>query len=102
MGENALVFNENSREEQFRYLYLNNVNLALQSSMHSKTTPLTVECIRMLMAMHHDLREEGSCNEIIIKSHSNGWIVGCKAPETGREFFLLLDESYTELSEIEG
>jgi len=50
--------------------------------------------------LRHNLREEGS-NEVIVKTKHGGWIVGRRATQSHREFFLLLDERTTSMQEVQ-
>ena len=43
-------------EENFRFLYFNSMNLALKSSLYSKSSPLSVETIKVLREMHADFQ----------------------------------------------
>jgi hypothetical protein len=48
----------------------------------------------------HSIREEG-CTEVCVKTRHHGWVVGRRATQSHREFFLLLEEKIANLAEIQ-
>lgn len=88
-------------KDPFRFLYFNRMNMALKSSLHDRSRSLSTDLIQMLMKLHHDLNSEASPEEIIVKTRTSGWIVGKRDSIESREYFLLLDDSITELHEVQ-
>ena len=88
-------------DSAFRFLYFNHMNLALKTSLSSKTAPLTLEVIKVLRSIHDEfLRSPAAPNEICVRTRSDGWVIGRKSTATSREFFVLLDERAGELTDV--
>jgi len=101
------------QEDPFRFLYFNHMNLALKTALNSKGGPqLTMETIKLIRNIHSDFSttsfkkkkvmesKAGVC-EVIIRTRSNGWVVGRRANQSHREFFVLIDDKVGTLPEIQ-
>jgi hypothetical protein len=93
-----------SPDDSFRFLYFNHMNLALKTSLSSKSAPLTVEVIKVLRAMHADFIRAGADahapTEVCVRTRADGWVIGRRSTQTSREFFVLLDERAGELTDV--
>ena len=80
------------------------MNLALKTSLSSKSAPLTVEVIKVLRAMHADFIRAGADahapTEVCVRTRADGWVIGRRSTQTSREFFVLLDERAGELTDV--
>jgi hypothetical protein len=106
------VHNTSSRlESKFRFLYFNHMNLALKTSLNSSTSPLSMEAIKIIRTMHADFATKSFKNkdvshqdfgpdEVCVKTRNQGWIVGRKATQSHREFFVIVDEGAGNLADI--
>ncbi len=47
-------------------------------------------------------RSAPEVSEVCVKTAAHGWVVGRRATQTHREFFVLLDEKVGPLSEVQG
>jgi len=73
----------------YRFLYFNHMNLALKSSIELSHMPH--DLLRSIRQIHRDFINSQQ-HEVCMKIRPHGWIVGRKATQTHREFFVLLDE----------
>lgn len=51
--------------------------------------------------LQHSILNEG-CTEVCVKTRSHGWVIGRRATQSHREFFLLLEDKIGNLAEIQG
>jgi hypothetical protein len=49
----------------------------------------------------HAIREEGS-TEVCVKTRNHGWVVGRRATQSHREFFMLMEDKVASLAEVQG
>ena len=82
--------------EPYRFLYYNAMNLAVKCTFDPSS--VTAEALRVMRDMHNAWSRkggraaaDGSC-ESVVRLRSAGWVVGRKALQSHREFFLLLDD----------
>ena len=91
-----------STDQQYRFVYFNEMNLAIKSSIHAKrsTTLVSVspDIMRILVDIHSDLEKSKSGGEIVTKTLADCWIVGKKSG--CREFFVILNQKNATLVEI--
>ena len=91
----AQELNENSThsapDPQYKYLYSNNMNLAVKSTLHAVVYPYefqaSTELMRLLADMHDDF-ERSKDGEIFIRTRDDTWVVGRRSDQ--REFFVVL------------
>ena len=91
----AQELNENSVhssiEPLYKYLYFNNMNLAVKSTLHAVGFPyefqISTELMRLLADMHDDF-ERSKDGEIFIRTRDDTWVVGRRSDQ--REFFVVL------------
>jgi hypothetical protein len=113
-------------EDPYRFLYFNHMNLALKTSLDIKTAPLSMATIRLIRSIHADFAEyeysssflgahlpcarsafrskasRSTATEVCARTAENGWVVGRRAAQSHREFFVLVDDKVGSLSDIQG
>jgi len=91
---------QQGHEDHWRYLYFNEMNLALKSSMRSrKSAEISSEVMTTLNDMHAKLDDrDQNCTEICVKQQKEGWIVGRKSNE--RLLYAILESKGSTLAEI--
>jgi len=96
------------QEDQFRFLYFNHMNLALKTSLSAKSSPLNMDTIRLIRSIHADFitsqskrHDSYATSEVCVKTKTSGWVVGRRANQSQREFFVLIDEKIGNLSDIQ-
>ena len=89
-------------DQQYRFLYFNQMNLAIKSSIHAKkssqVTGVTPEMMRLLVDIHGDFDKVDQDGEMIMKNLSDCWIVARRSDR--REFFVILNQKNANLVEI--
>lgn len=107
------------------------MNLALKTSLDIKTAPLSMATIRLIRSIHADFAEyvtsfadvmltdvvcyaavscsafrskanRSTATEVCAKTADNGWVVGRRAAQSHRQFFVLVDDKVGSLSDIQG
>eukprot|EP00455_Lapot_gusevi_P005608 TRINITY_DN12406_c0_g1_i3.p1 TRINITY_DN12406_c0_g1~~TRINITY_DN12406_c0_g1_i3.p1 ORF type:complete len:497 (+),score=115.53 TRINITY_DN12406_c0_g1_i3:65-1492(+) len=92
---------DKNQESQYRFLYFNHMNLALKTSLSSKNIPLSLETIKVLRSIHTDFTTNAqSASEVCVRTRNDGWVIGRKSSQTHREFFVLLDEKFGDLTDV--
>merc|ERR1712166_1106825 len=86
-----------SPEEPWKYIYFNQMNLALKSSLRSQGVPATVMRTLNEMLAHFEKNKQDNA-EICVRQQKDGWIVGRKSNE--RLLFALLESKSSTLAEI--
>ena len=87
-------------EEPWRYLYFNEMNLALKTSIKTKkATEIGPEVMSVLNEMHTMLTSQHqACTELCVRQQKEGWIVGRKSNE--RLLYAILESKGSTLAEI--
>lgn len=89
-------------DQQFRFLYFNQMNLAIKSSIHARkpslVTSLNPDMMRLLVDIHTDFDQNDGDGEMIMKNLADCWIVGRKSEK--REFFVILNQKNASLVDI--
>jgi len=84
-------------DEQYKYIYFNQMNLAIKASIRSKGAELTKETIKMLNEIHSDFEKKLS-SEVTIRTQSDRWIVAKKVDY--REFYVIFDNKNINILEV--
>ncbi|KAI6651632.1 hypothetical protein LOD99_4883 [Oopsacas minuta] len=91
----AQELNENSTssssDAQYKFLYCNNMNLAVKSTLHSVSYPYEFQASNELMRLLADMHDDFECSkhgEIFIRTRDDTWVVGRRSDQ--REFFVVL------------
>ncbi|KAF2069222.1 hypothetical protein CYY_009458, partial [Polysphondylium violaceum] len=84
-------------DEQYKYIYFNQMNLAIKASIKSKGAELTKETIKMLNEIHSDFEKKLS-SEVTIRTQSDRWIVAKKVDY--REFYVIFDNKNINILEV--
>ncbi|EFA75224.1 hypothetical protein PPL_11299 [Heterostelium album PN500] len=87
-------------EEQYKYIFFNQMNLAIKASLKLKGVELTKETLKILNEMHADFENRPDISESTVKTQNDRWIVGRKTDS--REFYVIFDTKTTSLLEING
>ncbi|GAM23629.1 hypothetical protein SAMD00019534_068040 [Acytostelium subglobosum LB1] len=85
-------------EEQYKYIFFNQMNLAIKASLKLKGGEMTKETIKILNEMHSDFEKKPDITEATVKTQNDRWIVGRKTDS--REFYVIFDTKNTNLIEI--
>eukprot|EP01128_Nolandella_sp_AFSM9_P005116 TRINITY_DN2429_c0_g1_i1.p1 TRINITY_DN2429_c0_g1~~TRINITY_DN2429_c0_g1_i1.p1 ORF type:complete len:457 (-),score=95.08 TRINITY_DN2429_c0_g1_i1:100-1395(-) len=92
LGEHARKI---STSKEFQFLYFNNMNLALKSSLPFETLPQAL--VEVLNRIHADF-ERDLVDEVLVGTYANGWVVGRKSDQ--REYYIVFDQQSSNLLEI--
>ncbi|KAM9947332.1 hypothetical protein ACTFIT_000655 [Dictyostelium discoideum] len=84
-------------DEQYKYIYFNQMNLAIRSPIKPKGPELNKETMKLLNEIHADF-EGGLSSEIIVKTQQDRWIVAKKIDF--REFYIMFDNKNSSILEI--
>eukprot|EP01133_Synstelium_polycarpum_P005960 gene5960-6903_t len=85
-------------EEQYKYIFFNQMNLAIKASLKLKGVELTKDTLKILNEMHADFENRPDISESTVKTQSDRWIVGRKTDS--REFYVIFDNKSTNMLEI--
>ena len=88
-------------DQQYRFIYFNDMNLAIKSSIHAKRSSqisVSTEIMRLLVDIHGDFDLLKQGGEIAAKNSAECWIVGKRSGN--REFFVILNQKNLSLIEI--
>jgi len=84
-------------EDPWKYIYFNQMNLALKNSLRSSAVSPTVMRTLNEMLAHFEMNQLDNA-EICVRQQKDGWIVGRKSNE--RLLFAILDSKSSTLAEI--
>jgi len=88
---------KNKNETQNNYIYFNNMNLAIKSSIQSDELPRHV--MSTIQTMHQDFeKSDQKIVEVVIKNSEDTWVVGKRVDE--RELFVYFDLHRVSLLDI--
>lgn len=89
-------------DTQYKYIYFNQMNLALKTSLQGKGDDIDGQTMETLKRMHDEFEKskgsresndskgsKDSACEILVKSYNDRWIVGRRSEQ--REFFVIFD-----------
>lgn len=87
-------------DAQYKYIYFNQMNLALKTSLQGKGDDVDPQTMETLKKMHDEFeRAKDSACEVLVRSFNDRWIVGRRSEK--REFFVIFDATKgTSLTEI--
>ena len=89
-------------DQQYRFLYFNQMNLAVKTSIHAKkssqVTSVTPDMMKLLVDIHSDFNQISDDGEMIMKNLADCWIVGRRFDN--REFFVILNQKNASLVDI--
>ena len=92
----------NQSDQQYRFLYFNQMNLAIKTSIHAKkssqVTSVTPDMMKLIVDIHTDLSKMKGDREMIMKNLADCWIVGRRSDN--REFFVILNQKNASLVDI--
>ena len=92
----------NQTDQQYRFLYFNQMNLAIKTTIHSKKAPpltsVTSDMMKLIVDIRSDLNGMSGDREMIMKNLSDCWIVGRRSDK--REFFVILNQKNASLVDI--
>ena len=88
-------------ESDFRFLYYNHMNLALKCAWEGKGGGVAAEVMRVLREMREGMKKRKGGGESVVRVKGHGWVVGKKAEQSHREFYLLLDEKVLSIAEVQ-
>ncbi|KYQ91083.1 hypothetical protein DLAC_07987 [Tieghemostelium lacteum] len=87
-------------DDQYKYIYFNQMNLAIRASIKSKSPELTKDILKILNDIHADFETSSeNISETIIKTQTDRWIVAKRIDF--REFYFIFDNKNTTLLEID-
>lgn len=90
---------ETQENEEFMYIYFNAMNLALKSTIKSRSLEIPRDTMSTLLDMHEYFQRSGTAlGEIIVKTASDSWIIGKKAES--RLLFVLIDQRHKTILDI--
>jgi len=91
---------QTAHDESWKYVYFNEMNLALKSSMKpKKIAELSPEVMAVLNEMHTQLdKPEEICTELCVRQQKDGWILGRKSNQ--RMLYAILESKGSTLAEI--
>lgn len=79
-------------DSQYKYIYFNQMNLALKTSLQGKGDDIDPQTMETLKKMHDEFeRSKDSACEVLVRSFNDRWIVGRRSEQ--REFFVIFDAS---------
>eukprot|EP00794_Sanderia_malayensis_P007703 gene7703-8540_t len=89
-------------DQHYRFLYFNEMNLAIKSSIHGKksnvVTSVTSDMMKLLVDIHSDFQNISEDGEMIMKNLADCWVVGRRFDK--REFFVILNQKNASLVDI--
>lgn len=90
-----------SGQDNFSVLYFNHMNLAFKPSLRCSPAKL-VETMKLVRLIHADFAATGKDGptEVFVKTKQDGWVVGRRAKECRREFFMIVEDKAT-LGEVQ-
>ena len=90
-----------SVESSYRFMYFNQMNLALKCTWESRGGALASEVMRVLREMREGMKKRKGGGESVVRVKGHGWVVGRCAGASHREFYLLLDEKVLSMADVE-
>jgi hypothetical protein len=91
----------NRAEDKYRYIYFNQMNLALKTSLKNRRLDLTRDILIIVTQMHTDFeRAQENVTEVMIRTHNDIWVVGKRSDQ--REFYVVFDQESSNLLEVNG
>lgn len=87
-------------DDAYRYIYYNQLNLAIKTSINKKKIPASVrESLTVISNLHSDFEKNpDNIKEVYMRIRRDGWVVGKKFGN--REFFIIFEQKNVSLSEI--
>ena len=102
IGEQSSKFQINQSDQQYRFLYFNQMNLAIKTTIHSKksspVTSVTSDMMKLIVDIRSDLDGMSGDREMILKNLADCWIVGRRSDK--KEFFVILNQKNASLVDI--
>ena len=102
ISEQTLKGQINQNDQQYRFLYFNQMNLAIKTTIHSKkvspVTSVTSDMMKLIVDIRSDMDTMNGDREMIMKNLSDCWIVGRRSEK--REFFVILNQKNASLVDI--
>ena len=102
IGEQVSKFQISQSDHQYRFLYFNQMNLAIKTTIHSKkSSPIisvTNDMMKLIVDIRSDLNRMPGDREMIMKNLSDCWIVGRRSNK--KEFFVVLNQKNASLVDI--
>ena len=102
ISEQSSKFHINQTDQQYRFLYFNQMNLAIKTTIHSrKSSPVmsvTNDMMKLIVDIRSDLDGMPGDREMILKNLADCWIVGRRSDK--REFFVILNQKNASLVDI--
>eukprot|EP00760_Papus_ankaliazontas_P027179 PhM_4_TR3198/c0_g1_i1/m.8059 len=95
-GLKACLSRSTAFDDSFYYAYLNNVNLAVKTSLRKKA-PLA-ECLHFAESVHAKFVAQPDLKEFCVKLKENVWVMCMRSGE--REFYVVLDKVVNGLAEV--
>lgn len=102
IAEQSSRIQVNQHDQQYRFLYFNEMNLAIKTTIHSKKssplTSVTSDMMKLIIDIRSDMNAMTGDREMIMKNISDCWIVGRRSDK--REFFVILNQKNASLVDI--